>query len=53
MRIQHKTTKNSTRALEESFRAYGVKLYRVEVFKYLGRLLASNDNDTQAMQSNL
>ena len=25
----------------------------MEVFKYLGRLLAYDDNDTQAMQSNL
>lgn len=26
---------------------------RMEVFKYLGRMLAYDDNDTQAMQSNL
>jgi hypothetical protein len=33
--------------------AYGDKLERVEVFKYLGWLLAYDDNDTQAMQGNL
>ncbi len=35
------------------FSAYGEGLERVEVFKYLGRLLAYNDNDSQAMRANL
>jgi hypothetical protein len=35
------------------FTAYGDKLERVEVFKYLGRLLAYDDNDTQAVRNNL
>jgi hypothetical protein len=29
------------------------ELVRVEVFKYLGRLIAYNDADTQAMRLNL
>jgi len=33
----------------QSFTAYRDKLERVEMFKYLGRLLTYNDNDTQAM----
>jgi hypothetical protein len=32
---------------------YGDKLERVEVFKYLGRLLAYDDSNTQAMRGNL
>jgi hypothetical protein len=32
---------------------YGEDLERVEVFKYLGRLLAYNNNDSQATRSNL
>ena len=44
---------NAARAQEETFSAYGVELDQVEVFKYLGRLLASDDNDSQAMRSNL
>ncbi len=35
------------------FTVYGDELERVEVFKYLGWLLAYDDNDTQAMQGNL
>jgi hypothetical protein len=31
----------------------GEELQRVEVFKYLGRLLLHDDNDTQAMRANL
>jgi hypothetical protein len=33
--------------------AYGEELEQVEVFKYLGRLIAYNDADNQAMRSNL
>jgi hypothetical protein len=40
-------------ALRQTFTAYGKELERVEVFKYLGRLLAYNDNDTQAVRNNL
>jgi hypothetical protein len=35
------------------FTAYGAELERVEVFKYLGRLLAYDDNDNQAVRGNL
>jgi hypothetical protein len=33
--------------------AYGEDLERVEVFKYLGQLLAYVNNDSQAMRANL
>jgi hypothetical protein len=39
--------------LDQEFTAYGEKLERVEVFKYLGRLLSFDDNDIQAVRSNL
>ena len=35
------------------FSTYGVNLENVKVFKYLGRLLAYDDVDTQAAMSNL
>jgi hypothetical protein len=35
------------------FYTYGEELERVEVFKYLGRLLSYDDNNTQAMRANL
>jgi len=50
---QHAAAVRSQEALKRSFTAYGEELERVEVFKYLGRLLACNDADTQAMQLNL
>jgi hypothetical protein len=40
-------------ALSQTFTAYGKELERVEVFKYLGRLLAYDDNDTQTVRNNL
>jgi hypothetical protein len=44
----------SQEALEHSFTAYGEELERVEVLKYLGKLIAYYDDaDTQAMRSNL
>jgi hypothetical protein len=45
--------KDSQLTLEMQFTAYGEELDRVLVFKYLGRLLACNDKDTQAMRGNL
>jgi hypothetical protein len=51
--MQHEAAETTRVALAQSFTAYGDKLERVEVFKYLGRLLAYNDNDTQAMGANL
>jgi hypothetical protein len=52
-KVQHEAAENSALALEEICTAYGEELERVEVFKYLGRLLGYNDNDVQTMQSNL
>ncbi len=40
-------------ALTQLFTAYGDELERVEVFEYLGWLLAYDDNNTQAMRGNL
>ena len=36
---------DSVQALQVQFTAYGEPLEKVEVFKYLGRLLAFDDND--------
>jgi hypothetical protein len=44
--MQHEAAEAARVALAQSFTAYGDKLERVEVFKYMGRLLAYNDNDT-------
>jgi hypothetical protein len=52
-KVQHEAVETARVAFTQSFTAYGDKLERVEVFKYLGWLLAYNDNDTQAMQGNL
>ena len=43
----------ASKALDVRFSAFGVNLENVEVFKYLGRLLAYDDVDTQAAMSNL
>ena len=43
----------ASKALDLRFSAYGVNLQNVEVFKYLGRLLAYDDVDTQATMSNI
>jgi hypothetical protein len=50
---QHAAAVHSQEALGCSFTAYREKLEWVEVFKYLGRLIAYDDADTQAMRSNL
>jgi hypothetical protein len=52
-KVQHEATETTRVALAQLFTAYGDELERVEVFKYLGRLLAYDDNDTQAMRGNL
>ena len=41
------------KALEDRFTAYGQELEQVDMFKYLGRLLAMDDNDMPAVQANL
>ncbi len=48
-KVQHEAAETASVALTQSFTAYGDKLERVEVFKYLGWLLAYDNNDTQAM----
>ncbi len=48
-RKQHEAAEAARVALQKSFTAYGEDLERVEVFKYLGQLLAYDDNDSHAM----
>jgi hypothetical protein len=50
---QHVATVRSQEALKRLFMAYGKVLKKVEVFKYLGRLIAYDDTNTQAMRLNL
>jgi hypothetical protein len=52
-KVQYAATKRAHTALQQAFMAYGEKLERVEVFKYLGRLLAYDNNDAQAVRGNL
>jgi hypothetical protein len=52
-RKQHEAAEAARVALARTFTAYREDLERVEVFKYLGRLLAYDDNDSQAMRANL
>jgi hypothetical protein len=50
---QHAVARDSQLALKTQFTVYGKELEQVSVFKYLGTLLACDDNDTQAMRGNL
>jgi hypothetical protein len=50
---QYAAAVRSQQALGRSFTAYGEELEWVEVFKYLGQLIAFNDANNQAMRSNL
>ena len=52
-RLQRKAVSDSAVALDANFYAYGEELEQVEVFKYLGRLIAFDDDDTQAVRGNL
>jgi hypothetical protein len=52
-KFQHEAAETTRVALTQTFTAYRDTLERVEVFKYLGRLLAYDDNNTQPMQANL
>ncbi len=51
--MQHEAAETTRVALAQLFTSYRDELERVEVFKYLGRLLAYDNNNTQAMQGNL
>jgi hypothetical protein len=51
--VQHETVVATQLSLETRFFAYGEELERVQVFKYLGKLVSYDDNDTQAMRGNL
>jgi hypothetical protein len=50
---QHAAVAHSQQALDCVFTCNREELERVEVFKYLGRLIVYNDADTQAIRSNL
>ena len=52
-KAQYAAAVTNAQALEVEFTAYGEPLERVEVFKYLGRLMAMDDNDRQAVRHNL
>ncbi len=52
-RVKHAAAKRMHLSLNQTFTAYGERLERVEVFKYLGRLLAYDDNNARAVQGNL
>ena len=52
-KLQRKAVSDSAVALDAKFYAYGEELERVEVFKYLRRLISFDDDDTQAVRGNL
>jgi hypothetical protein len=52
-KVQHAAVARAHLALQNMFTGYGKGLERVEVFKYLGCLLAYNANNLQAMRENL
>mmetsp|Transcript_33167 Transcript_33167/g.71665 ORF Transcript_33167/g.71665 Transcript_33167/m.71665 type:complete len:140 (-) Transcript_33167:86-505(-) len=50
---QYAAVAAATSALDQRFTAYGEELERVETFKYLGRFMAQDDSDVQAVRANL
>ncbi len=52
-RLQRELAISSALALQHEFNIDGTVLERVEVFKYLGRLLAQDDDDAQAIRQQL
>ena len=51
--VQNDAAVTACKALDVVFTAYGEDLERVEVFKYLGRLLSMDDTDVQSIRGNL
>jgi hypothetical protein len=51
--VQREAAVRSERAIAQKFTAYDEELENVEVFKYLGRLIAMDDIDNQAIRSNM
>ena len=53
--MQHEAAEIARVALAQLFTAYRdeLEIERVKVLKYLGRLLAYDDNNTQALRGNL
>ena len=51
--VQREAAVRLERAIAQKFTAYGKELENVEVFKYLGRLIAMDDIDNQAIRSNM
>ena len=51
--VQHEAAVAAGQALQERFTIYDEELERVEVFRYLGRLLSMDENDGPAVQANL
>jgi hypothetical protein len=52
-RVQREAAVTSALALRCTFTVHGDVLERVEVFKYLGRLLAQDDDDVQAVRQQI
>ena len=52
-RLQRKPVSDSAVALDAKLYAYGEELERVDVFKYVGRLIVFDDDDTQEVRGNL
>ena len=51
--LQREVLSNSAAALRHKFSTYGEELEQVEVFKYLGCLVAFDNDDTHAVRRNL